>query len=294
MRTSGRIAVFLFLWLLSSAVVWHPFADTVSLALHNNEYTHILLILPVSAALILSEWASLRFNPSWSVKVGLFWFFIGGMVLFSARSWPPAPAVDVRLSLSMLALVILWIGAFVMCFGTRVGRSLLFPLGFLFWLVPIPSFLLVRIVQLLQRESAIAAWLLFLANGVPVARQGVLLSIPGLNLEVARECSSIRTSLMLVVTTMVLAHVLLRTPWRKVLVVLLAVPVSIAKNGLRIFTIGMLTTRVDRSYLNGRLHHDGGIVFFLIALAITLVFVWILRQGERGTVPIPALRPLQS
>ena len=96
------------------------------------------------------------------------------------------------------------------------------------------------------------------------------MTIPGLTIEVARECSSIRSSLMLVVTSMVLAQMLLRSAWRKTVVIALAIPLSVAKNGLRIFVLGMLATRVDRSYLTGRLHHQGGIIYFLIALAVIL------------------------
>jgi len=187
----------------------------------------------------------------------------------------------VRLSVEMIALMIFWIAAFVLCFGPRASRSLLFPLGFLFWMVPLPSFLLVRIIHALQQGSAFSAGLLFSAFNVPVSRQGIMLSIPGLNLEVARECSSLRSSLMLLITTMVLAHVLLRTVWRKAVVVAVAVPLSVAKNGLRIFTLGMLATRVDPSFLTGRLHHEGGGVFFSIALVLVGLLVWVLHRGER-------------
>jgi exosortase/archaeosortase family protein len=64
----------------------------------------------------------------------------------------------------------------------------------------------------------------------------------------------------------------------------LAVPLSIAKNGLRIFTIAMLGTRVDRGYLTGRFHHQGGIVFFAIALVVVFALLWILRRGEDSSL----------
>ena len=85
---------------------------------------------------------------------------------------------------------------------------------------------------------------------------------------------------MLLVTTMVLAHLLLRSSWRKWVVIGIAIVLSVAKNGLRIFTIAMLGTRVDPGYLTGRLHHEGGIVFFMIALIGVFVSLWILRRGE--------------
>jgi exosortase len=92
---------------------------------------------------------------------------------------------------------------------------------------------------------------MFRLVGVPVTQDGIMLSIPGLDIEVARECSSIRSSLMLFVTTMVLAQLFLRLWWRKALLIVAAIPLSVAKNGLRIFTIAELGTRVDSRFLDG-------------------------------------------
>jgi len=88
---------------------------------------------------------------------------------------------------------------------------------------------------------------------------------------------------MLVVTTMVLAQMLLRAVWRKAFVIAVAIPMSVAKNGLRIFVLAMLTTRVDRSFIDGRLHHQGGIIYFLIALAAIILLIWAFRRGEQKT-----------
>ena len=156
----------------------------------------------------------------------------------------------------------------------------LFPLLFLFGLVPVPQAALDVVVSLLQQSSAWAASALFNIFGVPVVHDGTILTIPGLTLIVAAECSSIRSSSMLLVTTMVLAQLLLRSPWRKALVILLAVPLSIAKNGLRIFVIAMLSTRVDPGYMNGRLHHQGGYLFLLLSLLCIFALLWILRKGD--------------
>jgi exosortase len=120
--------------------------------------------------------------------------------------------------------------------------------------------------------------MLFATAGIPVAQDGTQLTIPGLTIEVARECSSIRSSLMLVVTTMILAQILLRSTWRKTIVIALAIPLSVTKNGLRIFVLATLATHVDRSFLTGRLHHQGGIIYFLIALAIICLLIWLARS----------------
>ena len=272
------------LWALTLLAGWRPLADTFSLSLRDDEYTYILLILPVSAALIFLEWRSLRTMLAVGVRAGSVLLAIALLIACSTFIWSASLPSDVRLSIRMVALVVSWIGAFVLCFGLRASRRILFPLCFLFGLVPLPKLVLNQVIALLQQGSSWAAYLLFAMFGVPVTHDGVLLTIPNLTVQVAQECSSIRSSSMLLVTTMVLAQLLLVTPWRKALVIGLAVPLSIAKNGLRIFTIAMLGTRVDRGYLTGRFHHQGGILFFAIALIVIFVILWFLRRGEDSSL----------
>ncbi|MGO9366865.1 MAG: exosortase/archaeosortase family protein [Terriglobales bacterium] len=274
----------LLLLAVSITLGWRPLLDTFALALREDQYTHIILILPLSAALILSEWRSLRPMVARNFRTG-FPLLVIAVLLVGVVKWRSATLPsDVRLSIEMFALVLSWIAAFVLCFGSRVSRSVLFPLCFLFGLVPFPQVVLNEIVDLLQQGSAIAAYALFVAVGVPATQNGILVTIPGLTVEVAQECSSIRSSSMLLVTTMVLAHVLLRSPWRKLLAIVFAVFLSVAKNGLRIFTIAMLGTRVDPAFLTGRLHRQGGIVFFMIALIAVFVLLWIFRKGEKTSL----------
>ncbi len=280
MRKLPPYLILALLLAVSLMVGWRPLADTFALALRESAYTHILLILPVSGALICLEWPSLRPMIAPNVRVGSALLAVAVLLVGLVEGWSAFLPSDVRLSIEMFALVLSWTGAFVLCFGSRVSRSVFFPLCFLFGLVPLPQLALNEIVRLLQQGSAWAAYALFSATGVPVVQNDVMLTIPGLTVEVAKECSSIRSSSMLLVTTMVLAQLLLRSPWRKALVIAVSVLLSVAKNGLRIFTIAMLGTRVDPGYLSGRLHHDGGIVFFMIALIGVFIVLWGLRRGE--------------
>jgi exosortase len=255
------------------------------LALRDEQYTHILLILPITVALIFMDWEPPEPAMRSATSLGAFLLVCALLIAAAARLAPLATHPDDQLSLNMLALVCWWIGAFVLSFGAFAFRRAVFSLFFLFWIVPFPEFVLNPIVRLLQQGSAASAHLLFSAAGVPAVQDGILITIPGLTIEVARECSSIRSSLMLIVTTMVLAQMLLRSPWRKALLIAVAIPLSVAKNGLRIFVLGMLGTRVDPRYLTGRLHHDGGIIYFLIALAIIFLLILIARRGEQRREP---------
>jgi exosortase len=270
------VAIFFVLW-------WAPLAATLSLSLHDDQYTHILLILPISAALILLDWKSqdVSMHPSLPIASLVLASVLANFILSRTLTL----SSDILLSLRMLTFVFGCIAAFVLCFGARAFRNSLFPLLFLLWLVPFPAFVVNGIVSFLQHSSAAAARAIFMVAHVPVEQRGLLIHIPDLTLEVAPECSSIRSSLVLVVTTMVIAHLLLRSWWRKFLLVALAIPLAVAKNGLRIFVLGFLAIRVDRSYLRSRLHYQGGFIFFLIALAGIFLALWILRRGETRQPP---------
>lgn len=277
--TKHRVG-FVLLWAVSLVAGWRPLVDTFALSWRDDEYTHILLILPVSAALIFLEWRRLRTMVALNVRVGAAFLAIAVLIACSTLVWSASLPSDVQLSMGMLALVLSWIGFFVLCFGSRASRLVLFPLCFLLGLVPLPRLFLDTIIALLQNGSAWGARVLFEVFSVPVAQNGILLTIPGLTIRVAQECSSIRSSSMLLITTMVSAQLLLRSPWRKALLIGLAVPLSVAKNALRIFTIAMLGTRVDPTYLTGRFHHQGGIIFFAIILLAVFALLFILRKGE--------------
>jgi len=266
---------------ISLMVWWNPLTSSLGLAVRESQYTHLLLILPVSISLICLEWKSSHSSVESRSGIGLILLVAAVVATVIARFHTASLPRDQQLSVNMLALVVWWIGAFIVSFGTRAFQRALFPLCFLFWLVPIPEFVLNPVVRWLQEGSVLSTRLLFALFGVPSTHDGTLITIPGLTVEVAPECSSIRSSLMLVVTSLVLAQMLLRSTWRKALVIALAFPLSVAKNGFRIFVLAMLTTRVDRSYITGRLHHEGGIIYFLIALAAIVVLIWIAHHTQK-------------
>jgi exosortase len=255
----------------------------LKLALSSDAHTHILLILPLSMALVYLEGKETRLTFQSSGRLGAILLAAALLVRAVAawNAWHLSP--NDFLSLSIFALVIWWVGSVILCFGLQTFRSLLFPLCFLFLIVPFPEHVLSWITGFLQNQSAVAASILFRCARVPVTRDGIMLSIPGLDIEVAHECSSIRSSMMLIITTMVLAHLFLRSWWKKALLIVIAIALSVAKNALRIFTIAELGTRVDPGFLDGRLHRQGGIVFWSLAVAVVVVLLWGLTRSEFQT-----------
>ena len=168
---SWQLLLFAALGGASIAIWFAPLASSFALALRDDQYTHILLILPLSAALLLLN----RKEVSWKGSEGKFsspglrsasaLLAIAALVTGLAR-WQVLPlSSDEQLAAKMVAFVVWWLAAFIICFGIRTFRDALFPLCFLFWIVPLPQVVLDQIVGLLQRGSAAAAHLLFLVAG---------------------------------------------------------------------------------------------------------------------------------
>src|ERR1700749_1653419 len=123
----------------SSIAGYQTLRVTFLQALQNDQYTHILLILPLSVALIFVEWPSVREMMAPSLGAGCVLITISVLSAGSTIWWPPSLRSDVLVSIRMFALVLFWIGACVLCLGSRLARRLIFPLCFLFFLVPLPK-----------------------------------------------------------------------------------------------------------------------------------------------------------
>ena len=114
---------------------------------------------------------------------------------------------------------------------------------------------------------------LFPFTGVPVLRDGVVFHLPGLSIEVAPECSGIRSSMALVITCVLAGHMFLKTTWKKAVLVLAVLPVTMLKNGIRIVTLSVLAVYVDRGFLESSAAQGrGDCVLHLRAAALWHLF----------------------
>ena len=281
--THKRFAAFV---LVSGLLFSFPLLRLVEYSLHNSSSSHIVVIPFVSVFLLYLERDSIFATTSMNLILGIILGAVGlGVLLvdliFRSGTW--------ALAFEVLSLVIVWMAGFVFFYGTAALRAGAFPMLFLLLMVPLPDPVLNWIVHALQEGStSIACWV-FRLFGTPVLRNGFVLSVPGVTIEVAQECSSIRSSLALLITCLLAAHLYLRTGWKKWMFVLLSFPLSLVKNGIRIATLTLLSIYVTPDFLTGRLHHEGGIVFFLMALAMLWpVFVWLEKTDKRRAVPMPA------
>ena len=278
----------------SIIIFWNTLSTLVFFSLHEESSSHIILIPAVSIYLLYTERGRIFQFVRTDALPGVL-LILTGVVLH----WPAAARHAVIghlpvLSAAMLSLVLVWIGAFTVFYGTSALRAAAFPLAFLLLMVPIPESILARTVYLLQDGSTNIAYFLFRALRVPVLRQGFLLTVPGVTIEVAAECSGIRSSMALFITCVIAGHLFLRTAWKKFLFVLFAFPLALLKNGIRIVALTLLSVYIDPSFLTGNLHHRGGFVFFLLALAILAPVLMLFEKLERMQTPVVPVVPAKT
>ena len=293
---------FLVICLLPAAFAWGLVRDVLALTFRNDTFTYIPLIPLVSAYLIYTERKSIFSTTSNGWRTGGPLIALGATSLAAARFNFLQLRPDNQISLLMLAFVLTWAGAFALFFGEQAFRAASYPLLFLVFAIPIPEPMLSQVILMLQQGSASASAAMFQLFNVPYLRHGLVFELPGVAIRVAEECSGIRSSLALLITTVLASHFFLRSGWRKLVLCILVIPIVVLKNGLRIATLTTLAIYVNPGFLYGRLHHQGGVVFFLIALLPMALVLLLLQKGENtapvasttARAPITAIEPLKD
>ena len=292
-KSTPLLLCFLLVCLLPFALAWDSTKLLFSLVRENDTFSQIPLIPLLSLYLVYDNRAAIFAELSIGRILGPA-LIIPGIVLIAIGKlnlWQLGSTNMV--SLLMLAAFLVWLGAFGLFFGARAFRIACFPLFFLLFMIPIPEPALSKIIYLLQAGSSEMVELFFRMAGVPYLRQGFVFELPGVAIRVAEECSGIRSSLALLITTVLASHFFLRTNWKRLLLCVVVVPIVIFKNGLRIATLSMLAIYVNPGFLYGRLHHQGGFVFFIIALLPMALVLRLLQKGENPSVIAPVNAPAQ-
>ncbi len=265
---------------LSSLLFSHPLIAFVRMSLSNADASHLLLIPFISAWLLFVERHKIFLDLSYDKIFGGSFLFLACCAALASRFAEGSSSLDLQLSGYILSLVLSWLSGFALLFGKTATRAGYFSLLFLFLMVPLPNFLLSHVIYLLQTGSAWITEVLFDLLRVPVLREGFVFHLTRFNIEVAEECSGIRSSMALLILALLVAHFRLRSFWKKVLFLVCGLFLMILKNGIRIVSLTVLAMHVDPNFLYGKLHHQGGVVFFLLSLLLLAPILWLLQRGE--------------
>jgi exosortase len=271
----------LFLVCVVAVMLYGPVREYLYWTYKSQYYTHIVLIPLVSAYLVFTRRREIFEKIGYAFAPGCAVAGLGLLLLALAAILGSGWGRNDYYALVACSTVLIVIGAFIALFGLRAFGAARFPLLFLAFMVPLPTVVEYWAIRILQLGSAEVVGALFPLSGVPVLRDGCVFQLPGIAIEVAPQCSGIRSSLALVITCVLAGHMFLRTTWKKVALVLAVIPITMFKNGIRIVTLSLLGVYVDRGFLTSSLHTDGGILFFILALLLMAPILFVLRKSER-------------
>jgi exosortase C (VPDSG-CTERM-specific) len=300
MLAQRQVYIFSLVLIILSVLSLRPLVNLARLVLSDSLYSHIPLIPLVSAYLIWLKRHEIATSsgPATSISKSVirwpsFLPAIPGavaLVIWSLAKpeWRAQPVNSA--SLLVLAYVCFIWTASIVVFGWDVVRRALFPLAFLVFIVPFPDDLTRQIESFFQHASAHAAAPLFGISQTPVLRDGLIFKLPGVTIEVAQECSGIRSTLVLFITSLVGGYMFFQSKRYRVIFALAVIPIAILRNALRIFTIAMLCVHVDPSMIDSAIHRRGGPLFFALSLVPFFALLIFLYRRERK----PGIRAPQT
>lgn len=247
------------------AAYYHVLVKLVSDWWQIEDSTHGFLVPPFA---VFIAWAKrdvllrTKLAPSWT---GVALVALGLMVLLLG-------VFGAELFLSRISLLIVMAGLVLGFGGWKLLYELRFSLFVLLLAIPIPAIIFSEITFPLQLLASQLATNLLQVFGVPVLREGNVIKLPMMSLEVVEACSGIRSIMSLFTLAVFYGYFLEKSVWKRVFLVLASIPIAIATNAVRILATGLCVQYWDPEKAMGFFHEFSGFVMFLVSL-ICLFFV---------------------
>jgi exosortase len=209
----------------------------------------------------------------------------GLLIVAFALSVLVVGVLGAELFLSRISLLLLIAGLVIFFRGWNTFRVVLFPWAFLILMIPIPTIIFSQITFPLQMLASKVAALLLPIAGVPVLREGNVIHLPAMTLEVAEACSGIRSLLSLATLAIIYGYLAESRLWTRVVLAAAAIPIAVAANSLRIVITGLLVQYWDPGKAEGFFHTFSGWLVFVVSLAMLFLLHRLLRispEQNRG------------
>jgi exosortase len=233
-------------------------------------YSHGFLIPVFSGLLIWQQREKLAQAKGQGSWVGLF-VLLGGIAALLIGD------LAAEYFLTRTSLILVLIGLVLLFWGTAVFRLLVFPLGFLLFMVPLPALLFNAVAFPLQGLAAQNAESILNVLRVPVLRDGNVIHLSHITLGVTEACSGVRSLISLLALAVAWGYLTL--PGVKSIAVLVAatIPITVAANAARIVATGLIGQQFGVAYARGFFHSFSGWVIFLFAFAGLLAVHGVIR-----------------
>jgi len=230
----------------------------------DSYYSHAFLIPFISGYLIWRRRESFSRSPFWSSMWGL------PLILSALGIHLLSILLDVYFT-SGFSILLLVFGLSLYLLGRPITRELLFPLGFLVFMFPLPSAALGAVsvpMKLLATKCGAGIVELF---GIPVVREGFQLHFSNTSLLIGNPCSGLRSLISFMALGSIFAHFLKGPLWKKFLLFVISIPIALLSNVARVTMLSLVAHRFGSDAATGSFHDLSGIFVFVIALSLLLV-----------------------
>lgn len=267
--------------------------DLAKFAYESELYSYILIIPLIIGFLVWEKRKSLS-EPRFSSETAPLLIILVGLVMVIG-SWigggpSNASSRQDHLAWTALAFVIDIVGVIYLFCGRKFLKEVAGPLAFSIFIIPLPTVAEKCLVIWLQNGSAAVAFELFKSWNTPVFYHDLVFQLPTIRIEVAPECSGIRSTVALFLTSFLAAYYFLKKPWKGFVLACTVLPLAMLRNGFRVFTIGELCVYRGPQMIDSYIHHHGGPFFFAISLIPFSILLWALRRTDRSKAEISPLR----
>src|SRR5947207_6239531 len=260
-----------------------PLLELVTYAAGSELFSYIFLVPFVSAYLLYLRRDQLPKKHGVDLPVAII-FLASGLSILAVTFWLDlagrAPAGNGRIVLLTLSFLCCLAGGGFLFLGRPWMRAAAFPLTYLIFMVPMPNAMVDALEMASKYASAEVTNLFFHLSGTPFLRAGVVFQLPNITIEVAQECSGIRSSWVLFMTSIVAANLFLKTSWRRLALVAFVIPLGIVRNGFRVWVIGTLCIHFGPQMIHSPIHRRGGPLFFVLSLVPLFLFLFWLRRVD--------------
>lgn len=230
----------------------------------DDNYSHGFLIVPIAGYLVWERWGALRAATRAPSVVGLVAVVLGLLLLV-------AGTLGAEMFLTRVSLLGILAGGVLYVLGWRHFRILLFPLLFLVLMIPIPAILFNQIAFPLQLIASRVGAAGLSALDIPVLREGNVIVLATITLEVAEACSGIRSLVSLLTLGIVLGYFMDSRFWARTTIALATIPIAVISNGFRVAGTGVAAHYYGNAAAEGFMHTFSGWLIFVVATALLLV-----------------------
>jgi len=271
---------------LSLWIYWSTLAHLVAQWWSDPNFSHGFFVPLFSGFVVWQErdrLARIIPRPSWS---GLAVLLAGLGVLIVGR-------MGAELFLERSSMLLILAGVVILFLGWNLFRGVLFPWAFLLLMIPIPTIVFNQITFPLQLLASKVAAEILPVLGVPVLREGNVIYLASMALEVAEACSGIRSLMSLLTLAIIYGYLLEKRLWVRWILALAAVPITVIANDVRIVGTGLLVQYWGSEAAEGYFHASWGILTFVISLIMFYALHALIRLliPENGNQSVALISP---